>query len=185
MIIVRLKGGMGNQLFQYAFGRKLATMQQTELQLDLSSLLDRAKGDFVYRDYDLPAFQVEHRFLTSPKLLRLLYKSRSSLVSKLIRKQVQQGRGHVREAHFHYQPELLDAPRHNAIYEGWFQSYRYFEGIEEVLRKEFAFTHEVLPESRELLQQIEGSESVCLNVRRTDFLKVDNLNTTDLDYFLR
>ena len=37
MIIVRLKGGLGNQLFQYALGRNLAIQHQTDLILDTTS----------------------------------------------------------------------------------------------------------------------------------------------------
>ena len=65
MIIMRLKGGMGNQMFQYAMGMKLAQMSNTNLQLDLSSLLDRSKGNFVYRDYDLSVFNVKDDFVIS------------------------------------------------------------------------------------------------------------------------
>ena len=186
MIIIRLKGGMGNQIFQYAFGRKLAQSIGTDLVMDLSSLLDRSKGkDFVYRDYDLTAFNVKEQFLTQPQLLRTFYRSKSSLVTKVIRKRLNNGRRFVREAHFHYQPSLLQEASDNTIYEGWFQSPRYFEGIEAELRQELTFKHTLLAQSQALLQRIQSTNSVCLNVRRTDFLKVSNLNTTNLDYFLR
>lgn len=185
MITVRLKGGMGNQMFQYAFGRRLAKELDTDLQLDLTSLLDRSKGDFVYRDYDLPIFRVRDKFMHSPRLLRTLYRPRKRFVYKLIDKAVKRGRPHIKEEQFHFEPSFVNTPVANALYEGWFQSYRYFEGVEDELRSDFRFVHPILPESEELLARIVGSNAVCLNVRRTDFLKVDNLNTTNLDYFLR
>ena len=59
MITVRLKGGMGNQMFQYAFAKGMAARLNTEAQMDCSLLLDRARGDdFVYRDYDLSIFDI-------------------------------------------------------------------------------------------------------------------------------
>ncbi|MEL6863365.1 MAG: alpha-1,2-fucosyltransferase [Bacteroidota bacterium] len=184
MIFIRLKGGLGNQMFQYAFGLKMAQQHHTQLSIDLSSLLDRSRGDFVYRDYDLSIFEVVHQFTVSPALLRFLYKSKSSGVTKLVRQQINKGRQHIKEAHFHYQPSLIEGPD-NTIYEGWFQSYRYLEGVEDRLREEFRFKMPTLPISQSLYEKMQASQSVCLNVRRTDFLKVDNLNTTNLDYFLR
>ena len=53
-------GGLGNQLFQYAFGRCLATQWNTDLVLDLDFLLDRTERDnFVFRDFDLDLFRLK------------------------------------------------------------------------------------------------------------------------------
>ncbi len=185
MIIIRLKGGMGNQMFQYALGVKLANQLNTELKLDLSSLLDRSKGDFVYRDYDLSIFQVPDNFLNAPGLLKTIYRPKLSIITKTLRQYLDKGRTHIKEKHFHFQAEILSTPQSNAIYEGWFQSYRYFEGMEEVLKKQFTFKNPILPKSQDLHQRIKNTNAICLNVRRTDFLKVDALNTTNLDYFLK
>jgi len=185
MIYIRLKGGMGNQMFQYAFGLKLAQELNTELKLDLSALLDRSKGDFVYRDYDLPIFEVENNFLHSPSFLKKFYKIKSSRLSKILRNQIKKRRNYIRESQFHFQPQLLEQPIDDTIYEGWFQSSKYFKDIEEKVRQHFTFKNKILPESQSILQQIQTTNSICLNVRRTDFLKVDNLNTTSKDYFLK
>ena len=184
MIIIRLKGGMGNQMFQYALGLKLADQLNTELQLDLSSLLDRSKGDFVYRNYDLPIFQVESKFIANPTLLKTIYKTRSSRISKLVRNQVSRNRNYIKEKHFHFQEKIVMQPIDNTIYEGWFQSPKYFEGIEAKVRQHFTFKNEILPGSQIIFEKIASTNSICLNVRRTDFLKVDNLNITSRDYFL-
>lgn len=185
MIIIRLKGGMGNQLFQYAFGLSLAKKLNTSLRLDLSSLLDRSKGNFVYRNYDLSIFNVKATFLTSPSVLEKVYRLKSSLITKMVRQSINKGRHFVKEVDFHYQQELVDQATTNSIYEGWFQSERYFDDVKGLLRKQFTFKAPLLPRSQSLFHYIQSSNSICLNVRRTDFLKVDNLNTTNKEYFLK
>ena len=183
MIIIRLKGGMGNQMFQYALGIKLADALNTELRLDLSSLLDRSKGEFVYRNYDLPIFQVNDQLLMREGFLKTIYKPKISRITKMLRQYINSGKTHIKEKHFHFESKLIAHPMDNAIYEGWFQSPKYFKGVEDKIRKEFQFKEPILESSKSLFEKIKTTNAVCLNVRRTDFLKVDTLNTTDKNYF--
>ena len=184
MIYMRLKGGMGNQMFQYAFGLKLATKLNTKLKLDLSSLLDRSKGDFVYRNYDLTAFNIDHNFIQSPEILNQIFKIKSRKIAKFIMRVAHKNRHFIKESDFHFQPTLISEALADNFYEGWWQSPKYFEGIEETLRIHFQFKHELLSSSQDIHNEIITTNSICLNVRRTDFLTVDNLNTTSKEYFM-
>ena len=184
MITIRLKGGMGNQMFQYAFGRSISTKLNTDFQLDLSSLLDRSKGDFVYRDYDLDIFNVQPKFTTPPDLLRTMYRIKSSKLSKLVKQQATWGKSYVKEKHFHLVKEVIDHPTDNTLYDGWWQSGKYFDAVAHTIRKEFTFVDPIIAQSKALFEKIQQTNAICLNVRRTDFLKVSALNTTNLDYFL-
>lgn len=183
MIVIRLKGGMGNQMFQYAFGLQVATLLNTELKVDLSSLLDRSKGDFVYRNYDLPIFKINDELLMNPQLLKTIYKPKVQRITKWVRQYIDNGKTFIKEKHFHFQPELMTNPTDNAVYEGWFQSEKYFKDIADTVRTEFDFIDPILEISKPLLNKIQTTNAICLNVRRTDFLKVDTLNTTDKNYF--
>ena len=185
MIITRLKGGMGNQMFQYAMALNVAKQLNTSVKIDLCALLDRSRGDdFVYRNYDLSIFNLEPQFVNSQRLVKSLSKLKSAGITKLLRTQVNKNRIHLKEKHFHYQAEFIEQATDNTIFEGWFQSYRYFEKIEPLIREAFTFKTPVLNSSQKLLAEIKSSNAICLNVRRTDFLKVDNLNTTNKRYFL-
>jgi len=186
MVTIRLKAGMGNQMFQYAFGLNMAHALKTDLRIDLSLLLDRARGEeHVYRNYDLTIFNVPQDFTISPTLLRTLYKTKSSKICKLTRKWIERNKNYVKEPHFHLSKDILNNPKDNTIYEGWWQSEDYFSDIAPEIRKVFTFVHPILEESKDLLKKIKDTNSVCLNVRRTDFLKVDTLNTTNKNYFFK
>lgn len=186
MIQVRLKGGMGNQMFQYAFGLGQAARLGTSMKLDSSALLDRARGkDFVYRDFDLSIFNVEPEFGISPVLLRKLYKVKSSSLSRWVKKQAANGLIIEKEKNFHVDQKLIENPINNALYDGWWQSEKYFENVKHEVRKAFQFKQPLLAESEDLYQQICDTNSVCLNVRRTDFLTTPSLNATNLEYFLK
>lgn len=186
MIYVTLKGGMGNQMFQYALGKQLAHQLGTDFSMDLTNLLDRDKEpDFVYRDYDLSIFHVEERFLFQPGLLRTVFRPKLPKTGRVMRSLARRGKTYVKEPHFHFAPSLLAEARDNSLFDGWFQSPHYFADVEAELREDFRFRDAIIPESKALEGRIRSTNSVCLNVRRTDFLKVDTLNATNLDYFLR
>lgn len=174
-------------MFQYAFGMQLAERLGTGLSLDPTNLLNRnAPPGFVYRNYDLDVFQpTSANFLAPPHLLAPLYNLKVEKLSAGITWLIRNRREVVKEPHFHYDDTILEKARPKVIYDGWWQSPKYFAGVEDKVRREFRFSRGILPKSQELLGRIEASNSICLNVRRTDFLKVDTLNATDKDYFLR
>jgi len=152
-VVVKLQGGLGNQMFQYAAGLALARRTQSQLILDLSFLLDRSpRPDFIYRDFDLPVFKLAPDCQVTRD---------GSAYAKKLR--------HVTEKHFHFNPEIL-ALGPNVYLDGYWQSPRYFENILDEVRQSFRFVSEMGLEARKVLAAIRNCEAVCLNVRRADFV---------------
>ena len=53
-VIIQLKGGLGNQMFQYAFTKYISEKTGRKIVIDLSFLNRRDFGpNFAYRNYDL------------------------------------------------------------------------------------------------------------------------------------
>jgi len=168
MIIAQLRGGLGNQMFQYAAGRRLAEKNKTKLKLDLRLLLDRTPREhFVYRNFDLDIFRIQENIAKSYEV-KILSIGLKRALFKLLGKDVQNRRCII-EPHFHFYRELLDAPD-NVYLDGHWQSYKYFADIEQIIRKEFVFKKGFDAISMKMAQKIRSMNSVCINVRRADFV---------------
>jgi len=144
MIIVRLQGGLGNQLFQYAIGRSLALRRRVELKFDLSWYADpppdRRLREFS-RPLELNNFRVQLPVATSREIRRV---KRHGRIAALCRGRIRDwlgcgdpaGRSHQREEIFLYDPRWTRWP--DTIYlDGYWQSPHYFNDIAPVLREEF------------------------------------------------
>lgn len=182
MIIVKLMGGMGNQMFQYAFGRSLSLKKGISLKLDLGFLLDRTpKKNFVFRDYDLPIFNCNPQILSEED--KKSFFGNFIMANKYINKLLPvKNRRFYTEKHFQYDPNVLKL--NDDIYlEGYWQSYKYFSEFESTIRKDFSFNHKLNEEEEVINQKILSTNSVCVNVRRTDFIVNSFHGVCNVDYF--
>lgn len=74
MIAIKLMGGLGNQMFQYAFGRKISLDKNTKLALDLTFFNNQAEVD-TPRHYELDCYKINPKLITKqiPDSKPLLY----------------------------------------------------------------------------------------------------------------
>lgn len=167
MIIVRLIGGLGNQLFQYAIARRLAFETKQPLKMDLTGF-----ETYTLHAYSLQPFNVRHDVATLEEIGRVkpLTEDTGGLLSpsRLLRK-LRYSRTWIKErTPYVYDPEVLQA-RGDVYLDGYWANEKYFKSIEAVIREEF--TVKADPEGTDLAtaQFIEGVASVCLHVRRGDY----------------
>lgn len=166
MIIVRLKGGLGNQLFQYAIGRVLALHHQTNLILDTAEF---ARDPL--RNYRLDSFQVDakasNQFWFFPenrigRSLNLMLQAYRKITSRTITL--------VRETRFSFDSKILLASNYSYL-DGYWQSEQYFAPISEQLRQDLCLAIPLSQTQQELAKKIsEDKYSVALHVRRGDYV---------------
>lgn len=189
MIITQLLGGMGNQMFQYAIAKHLAILNNTTLKVDTSILLDWSKGRHaVNRSYDLDIFKLQVETASRQEIARYNSQLMSmpekvvfKIQNRIFKSQV------TKEQFFHYNQDILDL-RSKVIYlTGTWQSYKYFEKIENIIRTDFTFRDKLTGEVEGIVDQMNKQISVCLHVRRTDYINVkassDIMATVSLDYY--
>jgi hypothetical protein len=170
MIIAKLTGGIGNQMFQYAAGKRLAIRNNSELKLDITHYDNKVwPNGLPYRSMDLPIFNIDLKFADKKEIAR--FKNTSpSLVDRVKKKVINFFDPHLEviEPHFHFYPPLLDL-KGNIYIDGYWQCEKYFKDIEDVIRKEFSIKTTLGSEGKALLDKIRSVNSVCLNVRRQEF----------------
>lgn len=179
MIIVRLKGGMGNQMFQYALGRALSIKNNTELLLDTSFYKNPG---FPVRTYDLGVFNIAAQFAT-PKDIPFLYRTMGGRWAKLVTAlytKILPTPGV--ERFFHFDPsKLMLGP--NAYLDGYWQSPRYFAQYEDVIRRDFTLKLPPSGEVAKLQEEISGVHAVCIHIRRTDYVTNSLHNVVGTEYY--
>src|SRR5690242_5626379 len=105
MIVVRLKGGLGNQMFQYAAGRRLAQARSVELKLDLS-WFDNIGAEETPRRYELKFLNIRETIATAQDIALLKEGTLRRLARKYLRLPL--SRIVVVEEPFVYDPTVLE-----------------------------------------------------------------------------
>ncbi|MDC0273007.1 alpha-1,2-fucosyltransferase [bacterium] len=164
---VQLTGGLGNQLFQYAFGRSVAERFNLTLKLDIGTGFVR---DFAYqRHYELDVFKLSNRtklvrpsnFEMQVQRMKLALALRQWAFTESYLIEPSDGK---------YSPDLVQvkAGKSYTCY-GYWQDKRYFSKIEETLRQELSFNRQLSRPNQIMAQQLELENSVAIHVRRAQY----------------
>lgn len=175
-ITVRLCGGLGNQLFQYAAGRNLAIAHSCPLYLDVSWYTDPGfqNGDTI-RTYDLGHYPIEAICLDNavarkqsdvlpgaPRLRRLQALIRYQLLSLPLGAMVVESGSHYNQS--------IQQVRPPAFLSGFWQSEKYFASIRLKLIQELTPSYPIEGKSLELVKRMQACDAISLHVRRGDYV---------------
>ena len=166
MIITHIMGGIGNQFFQYAFGRYLAHKHNTELKLDITEC-ERCK-DWHHNYYRLGEFNVQENFATIEEIKSL------PLVQE--------------HSDYHFDEKFLDLPDNIFLY-GYWGKEKYFIEIRDILLRELSLKNPLGRNSAAWKEKILASNcAVSLHLRNGDYLTplIRNSSSTNqlgLEYY--
>lgn len=183
-LITRLIGGLGNQLFQYAFVRHLAHRTGQNFKLDCGSFID-----YPERHYALYHFNIVENIADEAEIAACRrYRKRPRGITKLIRRIRPPTVQYVREPSLRFQPNFLDL--HGSLYlDGYWQCEKYFLPIRHILLQEFTLRHSPSEAYQSSARPIITSNAVAVHIRRGDY--VTNPAAThvhglcSLDYYTR
>lgn len=168
MIIVNLTGGLGNQLFQYAFGKALAIKNNCQLKLDISSF-----KNYKLRDYNLRSFSIDEK-IASKQECDLLKGENLFFLQKIKNKILNRNFYHTEKSiQFNDEYKKITNP---AYILGYWQSEKYFKEIEDIIRNEFTIVTPPSKQNRELINKIINENAISIHVRRGDYVNDKHTN---------
>ena len=169
---VKIKGGLGNQMFQYAFIKALSLLNSCDGLIDLSfyekeiNELDKkiSKHTFQLDNFNISLNKINKRpFLILIPFLNTIYEFKPATVFDI---------------------NLIKKRRSNKYYIGYFQNESYFKEFRSEILKEFTLKTKLNEHNTEMLQQIKQTNSVSVHVRRGDYLNLENIfSSCSLDYY--
>jgi hypothetical protein len=165
MICVRLEGGLGNQLFQYAAGRQLAYRHGTELILDTSTL-QRYSRRTTPRKFELSRFSYSGRVATANESRFLPLISRVPKISHWLSPWRT-----FNEKGSSFNHPFQSLPDHTYLI-GYWQSFKYFKDITKLLTSELKHVDRLSIASEKIAEHIYSTTSVSLHVRRGDYVSL-------------
>lgn len=188
MKIVKVSGGLGNQMFQYAFAKAYSLKNNCEVLLDISWYENEDDlGVVAKRNFELEVFNINLKFATKEEIEICKDKKSNSHLPKLIRKVLNRPKCVSNEVFEKdagvFDSELLNL-KDNAYYEGFFQSEKYFKDFRDEILKDFTLKLSLDDKNNEMLKQITSTNSVSLHVRRGDYVKLQSVyKLCTLDYY--
>jgi len=199
MIIINLKGGLGNQLFQYACGRALILRQEEKntivnkdngaedrdmgfiLKLDITGYGEN-NGIGTMRHYSLSPFSIQTEMATLEEIRKLKYPY--GIISegwRFFKAKV------LRQFNVGFNSRIFNTQ--GSIYlDGFFQTEKYFIDKEKEIRADLILKDSLGPKAQEVSAKIKNAEnSISFHVRRGDYVSDPKTNqhhgTCDSEYY--
>jgi hypothetical protein len=163
MITIHLKGGLGNQMFQYATARALSLRYGSPLTFNTEYFENIPKKD-VPRKYQLDIFNLPQDIKIKKSISpvrKLWHKIYAKICSENTR--------------VYFACTFLTF-KQNAHLSGYFQRPEYFSSARETLLEEFSFSITMSDETERIKDRLLHTNSVAVNVRRGDYLRPDYAN---------
>lgn len=178
-MIVKLSGGLGNQMFQYAFARAFELKTGKMVRYDLNWLNDKSlQGDSANRDFELNVFNVSINTLKSDSFLNYVLRRKSisqkilfrSLVKLYYLKDLKE------KTPYSVDSTLIKSIGSRSHVQGHFQTEMYFKDYRESIINDFQLKNQLSDNSLKYASEIAGTNSVSLHVRRGDYVTNSRAN---------
>jgi len=186
MIVAKIAGGLGNQMFQYAAATALAWHKNQPLYLDLAGYVTRThhQGFELFRLFHCKALVATESEIRKTFGWRMRAPWRD--IATHPRLGILRTAKIVNEPSVRLWPGFFDVPD-DVYLSGYWQSEKYFRSVVDRIRSEFSFKTGLTGQNLEWAEQISESNAVSLHVRRGDYVyshKAQKLHgVTPLPYY--
>lgn len=174
MIIVKIWGGLGNQMFQYAFGYMLSRKYNERLCLDID-FYDNQPSYVGYRKYKLNKFFLPKiSYVKRRGVLRIW---ENWLVNRIVQRiprislEFPHGFYFYKEKRKRFDEKVMIKENKINYFDGYWQSSKYFKEYKVELKGIFRYKNCFPPDMEAIIKQMRHCESVSLHIRKGDFQK--------------
>jgi len=185
MIIVKLQGGLGNQMFQYAFGKTLAAKLSNSLYFDSSFFKIKETDFFTRRNYELDLFPIQ---INTPDRTTIKSFTDPKPVQRILNRLKINKKEFYKESSLKFNKDVFLLST-NIYLDGYWQSERYFKCLTSQIRKDFIFTKPLNKLSTAIEGLINENNTVSVHIRRGDYVSLAANNrvhgTCTVEYYLR
>lgn len=192
MRIVNIIGGLGNQMFQYAFAVALQEKWKEEVKADTHHYHYIFSKTFHGNNFYHNGFEIDKIFqnaklkVASPwDIMKISYYIPNFKISRVVRKLMPVRKSeYIQPAKqaYCFEPEAMES---NARYfEGYWMAYKYFDACREKIQEVYSFPQLTTKENKEYAEMLSKDNSVTVHVRRGDYVKLGAFaNICTLDYY--
>lgn len=189
---VKISGRLGNQMFQYAtvkaFKKRYNINEEIEIDFSLNKVQEKNDGfEDSLQYFNINDYRVvnETKMNMEQNIIFSLYRLNRKIVNldkrnyydKNMKLQKRWQKILNKFGIYHYLYGYYDFKNSNSknkIFEGYFESNKYFDNIRAELLRDFTPKQGELEHNKELYNIIKNTDSVCVTVRRGDFLNSNN-----------
>jgi len=180
MIIVKIIGGLGNQMFQYAYAKALK-QKGFEVKIDISEFNTyKLHGGYQLNKY---AIDLEH----STTIENAKYNNSSNLIFRVLDKlHINYTKNIIKEKNLLFDQKFLTV-KDDCYITGYFQCEKYFSDIKNILIQQFQINKPLSSFTIEMEKKIlESNNSCSIHIRRGDYTNKNNMNfhgVCSLEYY--
>lgn len=184
IIILRIFGGLGNQLFCYAAARRMALTNNIELVIDDVSGFIR---DHTYqRHYQLDNFNIPCRKATSFERLEPFSRVRRVLMRKFNQRLPFAQRTYIQQQSVEFDSRMLQVKPKGTLYlEGYWQSEKYFKDVSVTIRQDLKIRPPTDETNMAMADHIRSHTAVAIHVRFFDEPRTMAIYNAPTDYYTR
>ena len=166
MIIVRMQGGLGNQLFQYALYENFKSKGITT-KIDISTYIDGREA----RPLELDKLGL-HFETADKKELHAYFADDDIFFDRLLRYSIGIKK-YIKDTKFDFDSRILNLTE--GFLNGYWQSDKYFAPIGSVIREQICFQNIDTDAIKDREKRMRESDSVSIHVRMGDYLQCSDL----------
>lgn len=171
MKIVKFYGGLGNQMFQYAFLISLRESMKCEVKMDTS--LYSSYG--LHNGFELPqVFNITAQEANKEEIKKMSIYTDNYKLARFIHYFLPQIKKEFKEKEFGKYYSEVSRFEGDRLYDGYWQHWEYFDAFRDELLKEYTLREELDIKNKELLSKLQITNSCSVHIRRGDYLKSKN-----------